>query len=51
MSEKTDDEKESQVTTDTKSEQPKKPPDLDDTISRLLRRKDPGAPGKDDSVH
>ncbi|PCI82144.1 MAG: hypothetical protein COB20_00620 [SAR86 cluster bacterium] len=39
MSEISDNEKDNDVTPDTNSEEPKKVPDLNDTISRLLRRK------------
>jgi hypothetical protein len=39
MSEMSGDEKENEVTADTNSEELKKKPDIDDTISRLLRRK------------
>jgi hypothetical protein len=43
------DEKEVEVTPETNSEEPKKPVDLDDTISRLLRRKADVNAGKDSS--
>jgi len=39
MSEMSGDEQENEATPDTNSEEPKKKPDIDDTISRLLRRK------------
>ncbi len=38
MNEISGNEKDKGVTSDTNSEEPKKVPDLDDTISRLLRR-------------
>ena len=39
MNEMSGDEEENEITPDANSEEPKKKPDLDDTISRLLRRK------------
>ena len=39
MSESTGSEKENEKTTDATSEEPKKAPNLDDTLSRLMRTK------------
>ena len=52
MSEKPVDKKEEEVIPDTKSEKPKKVPDLQDTISRFLGKENPTSPaGDDDSAH
>tara|TARA_B110000858_G_scaffold198436_1_gene264964 strand:+ start:10761 stop:10919 length:159 start_codon:yes stop_codon:yes gene_type:complete len=52
MSDKPTDKKEAEPTPDAKPEEPKKVPDLQDTITRFLRKEVPTSPaGDDDSVH